>query len=254
MKLGITWTKYLGLDGNDAKLYERSETSGVLAHLMAKMDANLILEVAVMPALHLLLSVNGLIKISLNASMLGIFLCFQVNKISPYLNQIFTGVEYWSTKKNAKNKKQIIDEKPHLFQILLDVEDQRKIVQTLIIGDLLDAIIKKTKSVEKEYNGNDIKRLLKESANVISILDSHFPSIRLLDPVIICLFETFDAMHVLRLLILYVSFECKTNLFLVINAWEDILESVIEKQFKTTQRRFILFLNSQRRMDTCTAM
>ena len=69
MKLGITWTKYLGLDGNDAKLYERSETSGVLAHLMAKMDANLILEVAVMPALHLLLSVNGLIKISLNASI-----------------------------------------------------------------------------------------------------------------------------------------------------------------------------------------
>ena len=95
----------------------------------------------------------------------------------------------------------------------MDVEDQRKIVQTLIIGDLLDAIIKKTKSVEKEYNGNDIKRLLKESANVISILDSHFPSIRLLDPVIICLFETFDAMHVLRLLTFYVSFECKTNLY-----------------------------------------
>ena len=55
-------------------------------------------------------------------------------------------------------------------------------------------------NIVKEYNGNDMKRLLKESAKFISILDSHFPSIRLPVPVIICLFETFDAMQVLKLL------------------------------------------------------
>lgn len=36
---------------------------------------------------------------------------------------------------------------------------------------------------------------MQESANIIEILDGHFPSIRLFDPVIISLFEVFDAMH-----------------------------------------------------------
>jgi len=36
---------------------------------------------------------------------------------------------------------------------------------------------------------------MKESANIIEILDNHYPSIRLLDPVIIALFEVFDSMH-----------------------------------------------------------
>ena len=51
----------------------------------------------------------------------------------------------------------MLDERPHLFSILLDHEDQRKIVQTLIIQEILDSIISKKQSVEKELNGNDLK-------------------------------------------------------------------------------------------------
>ena len=77
-KLSISWAKYLGRDENPIKLYERSETTSVLETIMIKMNADLILDVAVMPSLHLLLSVNRLIKISLNASQLGLLNSFIV--------------------------------------------------------------------------------------------------------------------------------------------------------------------------------
>ena len=70
-KLGIAWSKYLGLEETASVMYDGKGTSSVVKSIMDQMESKLIIDVAVMPALHLLLSLNRLISLATNASKLG---------------------------------------------------------------------------------------------------------------------------------------------------------------------------------------
>lgn len=71
-RLGITWSKYLGLEGA-SDLYDGHGTTKVVRSIMNQMESEHIIDTVVMPALHLLLSLNRLISLATNASKLGNF-------------------------------------------------------------------------------------------------------------------------------------------------------------------------------------
>ena len=81
-KLGISWSKYLGLEEVTTVMYDGVGTSNVVKSIMDQMGTELLVDIAVMPALHLLLSLNGLIKMATNASKLGKL----SSKISTFFN------------------------------------------------------------------------------------------------------------------------------------------------------------------------